>query len=104
MGRPTDDRTTQWILRASEADGWETLSQDYQLHPLVARILARRGYTDPDDVETFLNPSLRRMHDPGTMADMDRAVGAVLDLVEQGPQLPACLGVRGRDHLFDGQV
>lgn len=97
MGRLTDDRTTQWILRSPQADGWQTLSREYNLHPLVARVLARRGYTEPEDVETFLNPSLRRMHDPGTMADMDLAVEAAVAALDAN----ASIVVHG-DYDVDG--
>jgi single-stranded-DNA-specific exonuclease len=89
--------STRWKLRAPEAEGWQELVGEHGLHPLVARILARRGYDDLDEVDDFLHPSLRRMYDPGGMADMDRAVAEVVGALEEG----ASIAIHG-DYDVDG--
>ncbi len=79
--------STRWTLRAPEADGWREIADAHDLHPIVARILARRGFADPSELDAFLNPSLGRMHDPGLMADMDRAVEALTDALADGGRI-----------------
>lgn len=44
--------------------------------PLVERVMASRGLLD--DVEGFLAPSLRGLHDPSLIPDMDRAAARLL--------------------------
>lgn len=54
---------------------------------LVARVLAARGLTDAGSVDCFLNPSLKAMHDPGLIPDMDRAARRLLDALEAGERI-----------------
>jgi single-stranded-DNA-specific exonuclease len=67
----TEERglTRHWRLRTPGATG----------RPLVDRVLAARGLTDPIAVEAFLEPSLRRLHNPSLIPDLDRAANRVLE-------------------------
>jgi single-stranded-DNA-specific exonuclease len=57
------------------------------LDPMAARLLAGRG-VDPAGAMAALSPKLRdQMPDPLVLADMDRAVDAVLDAVASGQQI-----------------
>ena len=78
----SSSRSPRWTLRETDVDGWQALVRQLDLHPIVARILARRGFDDPERAERFLNPSLADMHDPFSMADMDRAVETIVDTLE----------------------
>jgi len=51
---------------------------------LVDRVLAARGYTDPERVETLLNPSMSMLHDPSGIPDLDRAARRILDAIGRG--------------------
>jgi len=54
-------------------------------HPdLIDRILASRGLTGPDAARDFLEPSLRGLHDPSTIPELDRAAERILDAVRAG--------------------
>ena len=48
--------------------------------PLLERVLGSRGLGQ-DAAEAFLNPSLRAMHDPSAIPDLDRAARRILDAV-----------------------
>lgn len=87
MGSFTDETTAQWTLRSPTADGWQELAREFELHPLAARMLARRGYDDPGDAASFLDPKLRDMHDPASMAGMDDALDEVLGALEAGSRI-----------------
>jgi single-stranded-DNA-specific exonuclease len=43
-------------------------------HPLIAEMLARRGFTDPERALAFLDPSRYRSAAPDDLPDMARAV------------------------------
>ncbi|MDX2130626.1 MAG: single-stranded-DNA-specific exonuclease RecJ [Planctomycetota bacterium] len=51
---------------------------------LVTRVLRARGLTDPDARARFLEPSLRHLHDPSGIPDMDRAAARVLHAARTG--------------------
>ncbi len=45
----------------------------------LARLLARRGVNEPDQVRRYLEPSLDDLHDPSLLAGMDQALARLLD-------------------------
>ena len=54
---------------------------------LVARVLAARGLGDPEEAREFLNPSLRHLHDPSLIPDLDRAAERLLAAVRAGERV-----------------
>ncbi len=48
------------------------------LGPLLGRVLAARGLTDGPAAAAFLDPSLRHLHDPSGIPDLDRAAERLL--------------------------
>jgi single-stranded-DNA-specific exonuclease len=67
----------RWIFpktRPGDAETATRLSRELNLTPLVARLLAVRGYGDLAAAERFLRPNLDQLHDPLLMADMGAAV------------------------------
>jgi len=47
--------------------------------PLYARILAARGLVGAAEAEAFLNPSLKELHPPSLIPDLDRAAARLLE-------------------------
>ena len=66
-----------WIAGAYENSDDDTYATDH----LVERILAQRGIVEPQDVEEFLNPSIKYMPNPSTLRDMDVAVRIIADAI-----------------------
>jgi single-stranded-DNA-specific exonuclease len=60
------------LLKRWKAQG-ATLDQ-----PLVARVLAARGLTDPARAALFLEPSLKHLHNPSLMPNLDGAAERIL--------------------------
>lgn len=52
--------------------------------PLVTRVLACRGLTDPAAAARFLEPSLLHLHDPSQIPDLDRAAERLLGALNAG--------------------
>ncbi len=59
---PTDEATVS------------TLSNALELEPLYCRLLAQRKVNSPEEAKRFFRPSLRDLHNPFLMKDMDIAV------------------------------
>ena len=60
-----------WNLR--DGDGWERLAEARGLSPLIARLLASRKVTDPDDARLWLEGSLKDLPDPSQLQGMEEA-------------------------------
>jgi single-stranded-DNA-specific exonuclease len=60
------------------------IAQQHGVPELLARVLAGRGVA-PEDVEAFLDPSIKKlMPDPSTLTDMDAAATRLADAVMRG--------------------
>ena len=80
-------RRKEWIVYRTRQQREDELVRALDIHPLTARILVRRGFTDVDRAYRFLNPRLDEMHDPFLMKDMDRAVREVLTSIDRGEKI-----------------
>ena len=82
-------------LRGTQAA--TAISQRHGIPELLARVVAGRGVT-PDEVENFLDPTIRRlMPDPNVLTDMERAASRLADAVQHSEQI-AIIG----DYDVDG--
>jgi len=52
--------------------------------PLLARVFAARGLTEASACEAFLNPTLRHLHDPSLVPNLDRAAARILAAAKSG--------------------
>lgn len=73
MTRATPRRQARWILAPAEPAAVLQLAQQAGVHPIAARVLAARGFTDPDAVRRFLRPVLEDLHNPYQLAGMQAA-------------------------------
>ncbi len=77
------------------------------LSPLLAELLAGRGYHDPEEAERFLSPSVDDLFDPMALRDMDRAVDILRRSLELGHRILIhgdydCDGICATTLLLDG--
>lgn len=73
-----------WTLREPDEARVRSLTPHVGGSDLLARLLAPRG-VEPDEVETFLKPTLRALFpDPASFQDMEKAAGLVLDALADG--------------------
>ena len=66
--------TTRWQLREGDDQTQTLLIKELGLSPIISRILMSRDIVDLDDARRFLSPSLRDLHNPFLMQDMQKAV------------------------------
>lgn len=73
-----------WTLREPDETLVRSLTPHIGGSDLLARLLAPRG-VEPDQVETFLRPTLRSLFpDPASFQDMEKAANLVLDALVDG--------------------
>lgn len=61
---------------------WKARSQELLSGELVDRVLTARGIQSDEQGQAFLNPSLKEMHDPSGIPDLDKAATRILEAVE----------------------
>ena len=57
------------------------LASDLGVGILAARVLVRRGFSDPAAARRFLSPSLADLHPPALLRDMEPAVDRLLTAI-----------------------
>lgn len=84
MSRPANIR---WRLKPDpDPAAVAALTNDRCPAPL-ARVLAQRGITRPDEAAAFFRPDRRGLHDPFLMADMQRAVERIEQALGDGERI-----------------
>jgi single-stranded-DNA-specific exonuclease len=76
----------------------DRLSRELSLHPLLARVLACRGFGDPALAERFLDPHLADLPDPFSMRGMEEGVLRIVKAIEAGERI-GCYGDYDADGL-----
>ncbi|HEY6009790.1 MAG TPA: DHH family phosphoesterase, partial [Geobacteraceae bacterium] len=77
----------RWQLREVNADTVARLAGERGLPPLVARLLAARGISDPATAGCFLAPALADLHDPMLLLGMESAVARLAAAVAAGERI-----------------
>jgi len=70
--------TLRYLIVPCDESLSEELARAGGLHPLVARILAARGFDSVECARDFLEPSLDKLHDPFLLEDMEAAVERIV--------------------------
>jgi len=63
------------------------LQKNLKVHPVLCRFLVDRGVTTFDQAKRFFRPSLRELHNPFLMKDMDIAIGRINDAIYYGEKI-----------------
>ena len=76
-------RGTRWLDSPVDAESVQRLARELKVSPLVARLLVKRGLTEPAAAQAFLHPSLGQLHSPELMAGMREAVERLRRALDQ---------------------
>ena len=74
----------RWIVRPPDIERQELLGRELRVSPLTAQLLINRGLVDIDKAFSFLSPSLKDLHNPFAMKDMDKAAERIIEAVRKG--------------------
>ncbi|MGH8102178.1 MAG: single-stranded-DNA-specific exonuclease RecJ, partial [Chthoniobacterales bacterium] len=74
----------RWIIAPpEELNGGAISWRDFSPSDCIARLLMRKGFSTPEEVETFLRPRLRSLSDPFLLPNMEAAVVRVLTALDR---------------------
>ena len=78
---------TQWKITEDHDTDKTTLIKELGIHPLLARILVNRNFTTVETVQKFLNSSLKDLHNPFLMKDMQKGVDHLIKAIYQNKKI-----------------
>ena len=65
----------RWVVKeVPQQEVTDELVEAVGVHPVLASLLAQRGVTDFEEARAYFRPSLKNLHDPFLLKDMDHAV------------------------------
>lgn len=73
----------KWMLYGKKAD-FDKIAERYHISPVTARIIRNRGIQDMEAIGSYLHGSLKELHDPHLLPDMDRAAKIIGSKAKQG--------------------
>lgn len=76
----------KWMVAAKKAD-FEQIAREYQITPVLARLLRNREIISDEDIRKFLHGSMDDLNDPLMMKDMDKAAGIISGKIRQGKRI-----------------
>lgn len=79
--------TSRWLVPTRDRTAENRLAKALGISGLLAAVLVRRGWTDPEAAHKFLNPTLEDLHDPTLLPDYDKALAAILGARERGEKI-----------------
>lgn len=74
---------SKWMLHAKKAD-FNTIARTYGISPVTARIIRNRGIETMEEIGHFLHGSVKELHNPRLLPDMDKAVGILIGKAKEG--------------------
>lgn len=74
---------SKWMLHAKKAD-FNTIARTYGISPVTARIIRNRGIETIEEIGHFLHGSVKELHNPRLLPDMDKAVGILIGKAKEG--------------------
>lgn len=71
----------KWFVHTKRAD-FEQIGTNYQIDPVIARIIRNRDIVTEKDLKLYLNGTLEHLHSPWLMKDMNKAVNIIKGKIE----------------------
>lgn len=75
---------SKWIYKNLKNSEFQTLAEQFNVHPAIIKILADRGIQGEEAVREYLEADISRVSDGSELTDMQRGVDIVYDAVKAG--------------------
>lgn len=74
------------MLQTKRAD-FTAIANKFGISPVTARIIRNRDVIGEDEIDRYLNGTIRDLYDPHLLKDMDRAVALIQEKIRQGKKI-----------------
>ncbi|MBD5543672.1 MAG: single-stranded-DNA-specific exonuclease RecJ [Lachnospiraceae bacterium] len=75
-----------WYVAAKKAD-FNQIAQKFGISPVLARIIRNRDIITEEEIEVFLHGTIKDLHSPFLLKDMDKAVEIIWEKVKNGRKI-----------------
>ncbi|MDD4112491.1 MAG: single-stranded-DNA-specific exonuclease RecJ, partial [Herbinix sp.] len=75
-----------WVIKNIKAD-FTQIIEKCNISEVLSRCLVNRGLTNPDQIDSFLHPSLDKLYDPFLLKDMEKACDILGDKIRTGKRI-----------------
>ena len=75
---------SKWIYKNIKNPEFQTLAEQFNVHPAIIKILADRGIQGEEAIREYLEADISRVSDGSELTDMQRGVDIVYDAVQAG--------------------
>ncbi len=79
----------KWILKNVKAD-FTGMSKQLKVSELVCRVMMNRNIVGFELMDSFVSPTLDKLHDPRLMKDIELGVGIVKNCIENNEKIRVC--------------
>jgi single-stranded-DNA-specific exonuclease len=76
----------RWVIKNKKAD-FDHIVSKCGVSEVVARCLVNKGFVDTDEINAFIHPDLKKLHDPLLMKDMKKACELLRDKINTGKRI-----------------
>ena len=76
----------KWFIK-NKAGDFERIGMEYHIDPVIAQLIVNRGVNNKEEMEQYLNPSLKDMHNPLLMKDLEKACNILKDKIKEGKKI-----------------
>jgi single-stranded-DNA-specific exonuclease len=76
----------KWVIKNKKAD-FEQIMQECGVSEVLARCLVNKGLQTPEEIRSFLQPSLDELYNPFLLKDMDKACHILKDKIASGKRI-----------------
>lgn len=90
------EKMEKWFIKNKKAD-FQAIMERFKVSEVLARLIVNRNHETIEDIETYLHPDLKHLHNPLLMKDMKKAC----DILEQKIKSQAKIRIVG-DYDVDG--
>ncbi len=78
----------QWVFpETTDTPKKIDIPSQYDLHPIIAQILAQRSITSSEQIQRFFEPKLEFLYDPFKLPGMERAVERIIKALRDGENI-----------------
>ena len=83
MGNVSSEK---WIIIRKGAD-FEAISKQFHISPFLARIMRNREVIGDENIKQYLHGTMKDLHNPRTMKDMEKAVSIMMSKIKEGKKI-----------------
>jgi len=80
-------KNIKWVLSPADEERAAYMQKQLKIHPVLCRFLVQRGVTTFDQAKRFFRPSLKALHNPFLMKDMDLAIRRINNAIYYGEKI-----------------